>query len=465
MKKTVVFSLLFIIVATVAFADLTDGLYICAWGRGAFVPLWYESALQTYGKDPIADIDKKDAFKNGIGVTWDPLSQPRVDFRIMGFSEHVGFVVHVNSELALNYPGNGDNGAQLWVKPFGNDWLKMTVANQMVDDSLRGKVATDTGFENFILGGTMLSLKNKDMEPLNQDVIFNRFAGGRGSKDRANASNTSTHINSALYNVFFLNSSPIDGLFLGLMLQGDYPKTELEESWRQVQFGAGYQIADIGHVRAQFIGGYHGKYEYDPEKSVDPLQPSKIEAAFAFTMVENLVVDLGLKYWFPVTTISAAKSERINFRGIDIGLGANYGISDFNITFMGQVKSLGGYGGYSMDLAHVDGNDKSADSLTLAFNLIPSYDFSFGTLGLSMMLYTKTAAKDTEGNEMKDSVFTQWGAGAFYKKGFGKGYIKTGVTYTSAPIETRVLPDNKTETGANGRYQITIPIIFEYAFF
>ena len=464
MKKIVVFLLLFIIATTAAFADLTDGLYICAWGRGAFVPLWYESAAQLYGKDAFLDIDKKDAFKSGTGVTWDPLNQPRVDFRIMGFSQHVGFVIHVNTEFVSNFTGNGDNGAQLWVKPFGNDWLKLTVANQMIDDTLRGKVATDTGFENFILGGSMMSLKFKDIEPLNQDVIFNRFGGGRGSSNTANAANTSTHIDSALGNVFFLSSSPIDGLFVGLMLQGMYPETELEESWRQVHVGAGYQIANIGHARAQFIGGYHGKYKEDD--IFKPLEPSKIEAAFAFTMVENLVVDLGLKYWLPITTpATLASPERTHFKGVDIGLGASFGISDFNIAFMGQVRSIGGYGGDSTTLAHYEGNDKSADSLTLAFNLIPSYNFSFGTLGMSFMLYTKTAALDAEGKKIEDSVYSQWGIGAFYQKSFGKGYLKTGVTFTPAPTQTQILPNGSTETGPNGRYQIIIPVIFEYAFF
>jgi len=465
MKKIVVFSLLFIIVAAAAFADLTDGFYICAWGRGAFVPMWYESAAQIYGNEPFLDIDKKDVFKTGSGVTWDPMNQPRVDFRIMGFSDHIGFVVHVNSEFALNYPGNGDNGAQLWVKPFGNDILKLTVANQMIDDTLRGKVATDTGFENFILGGSMLSLKFKDMEPLNQDVIFNRFAGGRGGTNTSNAANTSTHIDSALRNVFFLSSAPIDGLFLGVMIQGLYPDTELKEAWRQVHAAAGYQIDKVGHVRAQYIGGFMGKY--GEEDIVKPLEPSKIEAAFALTRFDNLVVDLGIKYWFPITTPATLTTpERTHFRGIDIGLGASLGISDFNVAFMGQVKSLGGYGGSSATLARYDGNDKSADSLTIAFNLIPSYNFSFGTIGLSFMLYTKTAAIDTDGNEIKESVFTQFGVGAFYQKSFGKGYLKTGLTFTPAPTETGV-PPNETElkTGANGRFQITIPIIFEYAFF
>jgi len=464
MKKIVVFLLLFIFAATAVFADLTDGFYICAWGRGAFVPLWYESAAQIYGNEPFLDIDKKDSFKTGSGVTWDPLNQPRVDFRVMGFSDYVGFVIHINSEFALSYAGNGDNGAQLWVKPFANDMLKLTVANQMIDDTLRGKVSTDTGFENFILGGSMLSLKFKDMEPLNQDVIFNRFAGGRGGTNTANAANTSTHIGSALRNVFFASSSPISGLYLGLMLQGLYPETELKEAWRQVQAAAGYQVDNFGHIRAQYIGGYMGKYETGD--IFEPLEPSKIEAAFAFTGVKDLVIDVGAKYWFPITTpATAATPELTHFRGVDIGLGASFKSGDLNVAFMGQVRSLFGYGGYGVTLARSDGNDKSADSLTIALNLIPTYDFSFGTLGLSMMFYTKTAAIGADGNEIKESVFTQFGVGAFYQKSFGKGYLKTGITFTPAQIETRVLPGGDTETGANGRFQITIPIIFEYAFF
>ena len=467
MKKLVFFAVLFTLTATALFADLTEGLYIGAWGRGSFVPLWYETVAQEFGQPSDRNIDMEPIKKNGTGSTWDPNSMPRIDFRIMGFSDHVGFAVHSNTEF-IGGLGNGEMGAHLWVKPFGNDWVKLLVANQYTEDTLRGKVSTDTGFENFVLGKSMLSLKG-GIEPLNQDVIFNRFGGGRGSISASNPSNTSTHLGSPLSNVFFLSSSPIEGLFVGLMLQGMLPEIEPKETWRQVHVGAGYEIANVGHVRAQFIGGFMGEESEDEAGSYKTNEPSKIEAAFAYTGTENLVIDLGLKFWTPITTFAG----QTHFRGIDIGLGAAYmaelGPGKLNIAFMGQVQNIAGY---TVQNAHTADNDKGKDSLKLAFNLIPSYSLDFGTLGLSFLIHTITPATGPDGNEIEATKapsigpFTQWGIGVFYQLGFAKGSLKVGVTYTPAPIETGI-PRGETElrTGMNGRDTITIPIILEYAFF
>ena len=475
MKKILVFSLLFIMSAGIAFAQLANGIYVCAWGRGAFVPLWMDTKEYQFGNErPTTDaFTNKETFKTGTGVTWDPINKPRVDFRIMGFAQYVGFVIHVNSEFDNGIVGGGDNGAQLWVKPFGNDWVKVTLANHMIEDTLRGKVTTDSGFENFVLGASMMRLKGLGVrEPLNQDVIFNRFAGGRGKFNEANEANTSTHISPEAIrsNVFFLSSAPIEGLFVGLMLQGQFPDTDIDfkETWRQMQLGAGYNIPNIGFARAQYIGGFFGG-EKSSEESFRLTEPSKFEAAFAYTGTENLVIDLGLKFWTPITTFAG----QTHFRGIDIGLGAAYmaelGPGKLNIAFMGQVQNIAGY---TVQNAHTADNDKGKDSLKLAFNLIPSYSLDFGTLGLSFLIHTITPATGPDGNEIEATKapsigpFTQWGIGVFYQLGFAKGSLKVGVTYTPAPIETGI-PRGETElrTGMNGRDTITIPIILEYAFF
>jgi hypothetical protein len=483
MKKLMLFSVIFVLFAGAAFAQAIylNGWGINAWGRGAFVPMWYESTGLEYGGEPTRDVDKGEpTFKTGTGVTWDPKNIPRVDFRVSAATDFVGFMIHVNSEF-MSGTGNGDNGAQIWLKPFGNNWLKLTVANQFIEDALRGKVSTDTGFENFVLGATMMGLRGTNVEPLNQDVTFNRFGGGRGllgtgsetNVAGANASNTSTHINSALPNVFFLSSSPLDGLFIGLMLQGQYPDTLLEETWRQVHVGAGYEIPKIGHARVQYIGGYMGKQE-----SVDDIikvdEPSKIEAAFALSAVEDLTVDLGFKFWMPITTYN----DRTYNRGLDIGLGAAYKIGDFNLALMAQALKLGAYTG---SLFHSEDNDKGADGSIFAVNLIPSYDFSFGTVGLSFIFQTKTADTDTDGDKVEASAqggpWTQFGVGAWYKRGFAGGSLKAGVTFTPPPIRTGYLasvydpetgrpgPSKDLYTGFHGRSIITIPIILEYAFF
>ena len=473
MKKLVVISVLFILAAGAVFAQMAPGLWMNAWGRAAFVPLWYNTPEAVYGKPKDGS---EGNFKNGVGVTWDPNNQPRVDFRIHGANDFLGFTIHVNSEYIAG-TGNGDNGAQIWIKPFGNEDLKLTAANQFIDDTLRGKVSADTGFENFVLGKSMMNFSN-GREPLNQDVIFNRFAGGRGSVAAANASNTSTHISleSVLPNVFFLSSSPIRGMFAGLMLQGQFPQTDLKESWRQVHVGAGYEIPGVGHARAQYIGGFMGK-----EKAVTDMfrltEPSKFELAFAYTALRSVLIDAGVKIWMPVIRYN----DTASYRGIDIGIGAAYRSGPFNITGMLEALYLGAYTG---SFVHTATDSSGANGAHLTFNLIPSYELDFGAVGLSLILQTKTADKGVDPCPVcgstdcaeKQSAWTRFGVGGWYKKSVLGGYLKMGVTYAPPPIKTGHYPVPKpggggyensadTRTGFNGPGIVTIPIIFEYAFF
>ena len=473
MKKLIVLSVIFILAAGAVFAQMAPGLWMNAWGRAAFVPMWYQSWEYIYGED---NLKTEGEFYNGTGTTWSTPKAPRVDFRIQGANDHLGFMVQVNAE-APGAVGNGDNGAHLWVKPFGNEYLRLLAGNYFMEDRLRGKVHTDTGFENFILSGQVMGASANDVEPLNPDVIFTRFAGGRGGSGPDN-SNTSTWVGSALPNAFFVTSSPIDGLFLGLMLQGTFPNTKLKESWRQVHAGAGYEIKNVGLVRAQYFGGYVGKEKGDEDPPFKPEEPAKIETAFAYTALRNMVVDLGLKIWLPTTTSLDTKY----FRGIDIGLGVFYRYQAFSISGMAQAKYLGSYGTFP-GTAHTVSDDAGKDGMQLTLNFIPSYDFDFATVGLSLVFTTKTANKgipacvncgSTDCAE-KQTAWTQFGLGAWIKKGYAGGYIKTGITWTPAPIETGhyIIPgaggpgtlSPEARTGFNGRGIVTIPIIFEYAFF
>jgi hypothetical protein len=453
MKKLMVFSALFVFTTVTAFTQAANGIYICAWGRGAFVPVWMETAAQKFGEAVDGD---EVIFKNGTGVTWDPGSQPRVDFRVMGFSDNLGFVIHVNSEF-LSGTGNGDNGAQIWVKPFGNDMLRMVVANHFMDDTLRGRVSTDTGFENFVLGQSMMNF-SEGREVLNQDVIFNRFAGGRGSMSAANAANTSTPITpgAVLSNVFFLSSRPVEGLFIGLMLQGIFPETELEKTWRFMQLGIGYEIPNIGFARAQYIGGFMGK-EYNIDDMYELTAPAKVEAAFALSAIPNLTLDMGVKLWMPVERHNDNMlPTRRSYRGVDAAIGAAYEFGDINVSFMAQALHIGAY-----DI-NID-NERRNEGMHLVFNLIPSYNFDFGTVGLSLIGQTKLANTDFEGDTLEATAWTRFGVGCWYSKGLANGSIKLGVGYAPPPIRTNPL-DTK-ESGFHGRGIITVPIIFEYAFF
>jgi hypothetical protein len=196
MKKFIFFFFIAVMVAGMAFAQTANGISVNAWGRGVFSPLVLigpEKVLGDVQQDPITGDDYEASVYGGVGAT-DGESKINTDFRITGNSDYVGFVIQLNGED----PSAGDQQF-IWVKPLGNEALKLSVGRFIVDD-LCGEIDTDTGFEDFVLG------------PHGADLIFTGF----GSSNDSNASS-----NGGKEHGFMLSSAPIDGLFIGLMVNGD----------------------------------------------------------------------------------------------------------------------------------------------------------------------------------------------------------------------------------------------------
>jgi hypothetical protein len=440
-----------------------NGITVNAWGRGAFTPMQFVGSPQAAGK-VIKDADGKDLPSEiyaGAGITWGG-PQARVDFRINGNSDYVGFGIHSAAESG-SIAGN-DNGANLWVKPFANDYLKLTVGT-FIEDALRGKVGNlDGGFSNFVLGKTP-----------EEDAIFNRF--GAGPTESTYGGNPAS---------FMISSAPIDGVFIGLMVNGALwnwggpgSGTRAIDAYRYLQAGAGYNIDGIGHVRAQYVGGWLGtidpadkdfiKYYGDGENVVwswpnwvfddnGDLESwagpqhmnfnlARIEFAFGLTAVEGLTVDLGAKIWMPLEFKDAVKISK----GIDISVGANFNMDAIGVGFRADVEGLNSYVrgiGPGVD-------DKSANAMNMIFRLVPTYALDGATLGLDFAFAMKGASKDGKGDAQKDGE-TQLGFGLFAQKGLGSGNVKAGMSFTLPPSH---------EKGADGSSVFQIPIILEYAFF
>jgi hypothetical protein len=437
MKKLIAISIL-VLIAGAVFAQ--DGITIQAWGRGAFTPLQIVTAPQVNGevkKDTNGD-DMKDEVFAGSGVTWGS-PDARVDFRVVGNSEFAGFQIHSNAEGGSL--ANGDNGAHVWVKPFGNDLLKLT-AGWFLDDTLRGKIGNlDGGFSNFVL---------YDFVP-EEDAIFNRF--GTGNVMSTNGQKGG----------FMISSAPVEGLFFGLLVPGAMwnedgswtytgpgTGTLAGRAYQYMQIGAGYNIDGIGHIRAQYIGGWSGVIDMtdeDTAKYYEAKKPARIEVAFALTAVENLLVDLGAKIWLEEEMKDTNKTSN----GLDFSLGAHYGADAFGIGARVDISGIGAYDGKG-----VKDDDSENGALTI-IRLVPSFNLDFATIGIDFALAIKANNKAANGDDMEDG-WNKMGFGAFIQKGFGNGGIKVGMSYT--------LPENDAKEGkAQGSGVFQIPIILEYAFF
>jgi len=439
MKRFVIFSLIIAMVSGAAFAQLADGISVNAWGRAAFSPLRLIGVPQENGE---SNDDDKSTLVAGGGASWGGESI-RADFRIQGNSDYVGFAVGTNSESGE--VGSNDLGYNIWAKPFANDWLKLT-AGKFVDDTLRGKVGgLDGGFANFALRGDVW-----DGNVPEEDSIFTRFVGGR---------DTTKRWDSDIGTSFMLSSAPIDGLFIGLVANGALDPwwnngiggTESKYTYRFMQIGAGYNIEGIGHLRAQWIGGFLGtekKADDDNYVEFDFGKPARIEAAFALTAVDNLLIDLGAKFWMPVEREDAKKVSN----GVMVSLGATFRMEAFALG--ARIDS--GFASYDRgDNGVALKDDKSGDGADIAIRLAPSYDFDAFTLGLHVGARIVGAGKAANGDALENN-WTQFGFGGYIGKGLGSGSVKAGLSFTTAPIG---------KDGANGSTVFQIPVILEYAFF
>jgi len=461
MKKFVIMALITMMVAGAAFAQLADGISVNAWGRAMFTPLRVfgaeKAAGETPDKIPVGDpedpawdgtmIDNVTVATVGTGASWGG-DKARVDFRINGGTDYVGFSVASNGESGNL--GSHDNGAHIWVKPAGTDILKIT-AGSFVDETLRGKVGNlDGGFSNVLVG----------REVPEEDSIFQRFGASGG--------NESTWLTAP--NAFMISSAPVEGAYIGILVPGARDPwwsddingtTKAMDAYRFMHIGAGYNIDGIGHIRAQWIGGWFGKI--DPEKLADDKaaskydvgpgdNPARIEAAFALTALDNLLVDIGAKFWLP---ISDKDGEEKASNGVHVGLGATFRAEAFAIGAHIDTD-LGGYHRKNKD-------DKSSNGLeSLRIGLVPTYDLDFATVGASLAMLVNTAGKDEDGEKIKGSAM-RLGFGGFISKGLAGGSLKAGLAYSTPTIISGL--ENDDSNGSFGRGVFQIPVILEYAFF
>jgi len=446
MKKLIAVAVVFAVVAGVAFAQVANGITVQAWGRVVFSPLKVAGAPKV-GGETVSGAEST-AYA-GEGASWGG-GEGRVDFRLKGATEYIGFGIgataeNIGSDGEGHIRTNGDDGAHIWAKPFGNDILKLT-AGRFVDDTLRGKIGGfDGGFFGFVL---------KHGE---EDTIFTRFDMSQGD---------------ALYNQvsakggFMISSKPIDALFIGIAVPGALDGwngvnstgnsgTLLRDAYRFMQIGLGYEIEGIGHVRAQWIGGWFGTLDlvqiaedapgkYAKLPATDGSTDARIEAAFALTAIDGLLVDIGGKFWLPVTD-DATEIKRT--KGVDVAIGASFRKEAFAVGARIEAAGLGQGSSY-------DGK-RTGNGFKLGINLVPTYDLENFTVGGH--LGAKFGAKSVNAGESVDKTqTTQFGFGGWIGKSVSGGSVKAGLAYTT-PVSTA--------GKANGTGIFTIPVILEYAFF
>ncbi|GHV79371.1 hypothetical protein AGMMS49944_11620 [Spirochaetia bacterium] len=354
--------------------------------------------LTGYGKVvvlPLIKAGDEDA-QTGIGTTWK--DAPHTAVTIEGKSTNVGFKIDLAARAKPGSPPNnapisyspkefsfGTNDfAEVYITPF--NWLRLDVG-KFNSDVFRGKVA-DSYWGNFV-GKTG-----------NEDYIFTRIKSGILDDD---------------YYGSLLSLTPVEGLTIGGYI--NFGRTDnygitgfgtaADAYSENIQIAAGYQIKDIGLVRAQYVG----KGEILKSAWL-PFNGQRIEAAFALTAVKDWTFDLGIKIPF-------GDEKTYDFAG---SVGVN-----------GRINKIA-------LLARIDSRF-AEDSKSLDVFLEPGYNLSFGTVNLPIDLDL----------DFENSDNTNFGLGLGIKKRFSNGAV--GVAFT-----VRELINN--DSGPT----IAIPVALEYWF-
>jgi len=228
--------------------------------------------------------------------------------------------------------------------------------------------------------------------------------------------------------------------------------TDAAHAYQYMQLGVGYNIANIGHVRAQYVGGWAGTHNPDSKDDMKYWQGNtsdlaSIGLAFALTAVQGLVIDVGTKIGMPLEVKDAGKYSN----GLDFNVGATFSSGAFGI---GARMDISGIGAYS----RANDKDSSEKASSTVIRVVPTFALGEATLGLDVAFALAGKSKDPNGDVVKSSGGSQIGFGAFVSKGLGSGNIRAGLSYTLPPNTGE---DNK----ANGSAVFQLPIILEYAFF
>ncbi|MDR1175461.1 MAG: hypothetical protein LBK83_08345 [Treponema sp.] len=454
MKKLIALSIVLVVLTGAVFAQVPDGVTFGAWGRTYFTPFESHSVHDEMSEPNTAHTmgDNKTEAYSTTGTTWG-WGMGDIEFDLKAEAEQIGMVISLN--------GNGgsvgtNDFAEIWAKPIS--WVRIDIGKFNIDN-LRGKVGLDSEFNRFISG------QGTSWAP-DPDAIFTRFQTGNGW--HITATPDMIPIPGQLFFQFGLGSNKTEAGALGYYDGGWNPTAFVPggDSWASMQLGVGYEIPNIGLLfRVQYLGARSeptitGEEE---EEGADPYNPfgitaKKIEVAFAYTGMADslgLTIDFGGKIPIPATKIGGGDYTYMD--PIKVALGASYAQNGIGVTAGLYFGLLGGYNNGKSGSEE----DTATKGVTFDMHLIPSYDLSFGTVGLDVGLGIKGEGRSKKGawsNDIEDGS-TLFGIGAWLKQDLGKGHITYGAGFNFDTVVGKA--------GGDDIYKgtdIYIPIIVEYAF-
>jgi len=230
------------------------------------------------------------------------------------------------------------------------------------------------------------------------------------------------------------------------------------QAYQFIQVGVGYELANIGHARLQYVGGFTGTdpqptSKKDASKNYVPYdlsRPARFEAAFAYTGFENLLVDFGVRPYLPLRT---EKDKDSVWHGVDLSLGATFDFSGLGISGLAVAARADSN---LLSYQRKGDYDQQANGASIVTRLVPSYDLGFAIVGIDFGFFAQGNSIDRNGYSGDDSIM-QLGVGVWImKEVFGGGLIKMGIANSFAPMYGK-------ERQVNGSNVLSIPVILSYS--
>jgi hypothetical protein len=470
MKKFAVFCVLGCLVSVSAFSQLSVGGY----AKSYWIP---------YRMTVFSDTDRKDGETLHTTAVQAPWGEPDISAGVNfdGWSEwgglHLGLDIANGAANRSAHAYSAKGSGWVWVKPFnfvpalGMDTFAIYLGNP-VDSTLMGKIG-GSDLATYVLNNSwsidhnlkengyiskeqQRSFRLEKQNPeYNTFTRFNPYSWGNSNQDTENEMQNLWWPRIAA--AAMITWEPIENLFIGFFVAPEMfrlldwnadsagvnnPKLEpingdpmsdddinqdfydVNKVYRKMQVGAGYTIPGIGFARVQFIG-----------------LRNVIELAFQLTALGDLVFDFGFKIPFEGSNIDDTLTYKKK-RDFGASLAATYRYYEFRL--LGRVDTA--FAGSDSSKGEV-----KVHGLNMIVYLVPSYEFSVGTVGLDIGFEY----------EQKDDFFYEWednsmqaGLGLWFNRNMGNAQFKAGLA-ARLPLEW----------GGNKQpFDFFIPIILQVGF-
>ena len=400
MKKIVGTIAAVAVAAGVAFADVGIG----SWGRSVWTPVAYD------------DADGK--VKSWEGISWGG-NFSRIGITVHGESENVGFALDMNADDYGNKGIGVHDIAHFWAKPWS--WLEVKV----------GKTQDDTGRGNIAYG--MFNWKRMGAGWTGEDVTFTRFGDGKGGQAQG-----------AIVKV-----TPVEGLWAIAAFDVQDNGEAVSTFGNHAQYGIGYEIDGIGHIRAQYIGG---KNTTDVDGSTVP--EDQINAAFDLAAVENLYLTVGAYIPLHLNRGNVAKTtDKIEdtIPQVKLAVGASYKVAavTFNAFFVGNLPNT---------LKDKDGNNIVTKDFNCQVGVGADVDLGNGIGLVADVRFSSAVSYSNSSTTLKASgeevVFLVGASKALTNGSIGIGF--------QGDINTVITSDFK--DNSNTRFNWCIPVVISASF-